>query len=46
MFTQPSVGTLVEGIEALACMFHPQIFKADENIAKKFINYAQSLQSV
>jgi iron complex transport system substrate-binding protein len=22
MFTQPSVGTLVEGIEALACMFH------------------------
>jgi iron complex transport system substrate-binding protein len=37
MFTQPSVGTLVEGIEALACMFHPQIFKTDENIAKKFV---------
>jgi len=38
MFTQPSVGTLVEGIEALACMFHPDLFKADDNISKKFIN--------
>jgi iron complex transport system substrate-binding protein len=46
MFTQPSVGTLVEGIEALACMFHPEIFKADERIAKKFINYNQSVQSL
>ncbi|MCZ4243787.1 ABC transporter substrate-binding protein [Pedobacter punctiformis] len=39
MFTQPSAGTLVEGIEALACMFHPEIFKADEQIAAKFINF-------
>jgi iron complex transport system substrate-binding protein len=38
MFTQPSVGTLVEGIEALACMFHPEIFKADDHISKKFVN--------
>ncbi|MFD2287502.1 ABC transporter substrate-binding protein [Pedobacter petrophilus] len=38
MFTQPSVGTLVEGIEALACMFHPELFQADEKISKKFIN--------
>jgi iron complex transport system substrate-binding protein len=42
MFTQPSVGTLVEGIEALACMFHPEIFKADERIAKKFVNLVES----
>ncbi|WP_316737254.1 ABC transporter substrate-binding protein [Pedobacter aquatilis] len=41
MFTQPSVGTLVEGIEALSCMFHPEIFKPDEKIAKKFINYSE-----
>lgn len=41
MFTQPSIGTLVEGIEALACMFHPEIFKADERIAKKFVNYSK-----
>jgi len=40
MFTQPSIGTLVEGIEALACMFHPEIFKADENLSKKFLNFA------
>jgi iron complex transport system substrate-binding protein len=38
MFTQPSVGTLVDGIEALACMFHPDLFKADDHISKKFIN--------
>jgi len=46
MFTQPSVGTLVEGIEALACMFYPELFKADENIAKKFINLYQSVKSL
>jgi len=41
MFTQPSVGTLVEGIEALSCMFHPDIFKADERIGRKFLNYSE-----
>jgi iron complex transport system substrate-binding protein len=44
MFTQPSVGTLVEGIEALACMFHPEIFNADERVANKFINYSEVRQ--
>lgn len=39
MFTQPSIGTLVEGIEALSCMFHLEIFKADEVIARKFVNF-------
>lgn len=38
MFTQPSVGTLIEGIEALACMFHPDLFEANEHISRKFIN--------
>ncbi len=46
MFTQPSIGTLVEGIQALACMFHPGIFKADDHIAKKFINLNLSVQSL
>ncbi|MDN3585759.1 ABC transporter substrate-binding protein [Pedobacter aquatilis] len=41
MFTQPSIGTLVEGIEALSCMFHPEIFTADDRIAQKFINYSE-----
>ncbi|MFC4140862.1 ABC transporter substrate-binding protein [Pedobacter mendelii] len=40
MFTQPSIGTLVEGIESLACMSHPEIFKANESIIKKFVNYS------
>lgn len=38
MFTQPSIGTLVDGIEALSCMFHPEIFKTDTRIQKKFVN--------
>jgi len=41
MFTQPSIGTLVEGIEALSCMLHPDIFTPDENIGNKFINYSE-----
>ncbi|MBY0245894.1 MAG: ABC transporter substrate-binding protein [Sphingobacteriaceae bacterium] len=36
MFTQPSIGTLVEGIKALAAMFHPSIFTPDECIISKF----------
>jgi len=39
LFTQPSIGTLVDGITALSCMLHPDIFKAEERIEKKFITY-------
>jgi len=42
MFTQPSIGTLVQGIQALACMFHPEIFKADDIISSKFSNLSAS----
>ncbi|NTE01170.1 ABC transporter substrate-binding protein [Agrobacterium tumefaciens] len=45
MFTQPSIGTLVEGIEALACMFHPDLFKAGEQLAGKFINLKSDIFS-
>lgn len=38
MFTQPSVGTLVQGIEALATMFHPALFPPEPPIAKRFVN--------
>lgn len=38
MFTQPSVGTLVQGIEALAAMFHPELFPPELDIAKRFVN--------
>jgi len=43
MFTQPSVGTLVEGIEALACMFHPDLFTASKQLADKFINLKKDI---
>jgi len=39
MFTQPSIGTLVDGIESLACMFHPEIFKATPALSAKFVNF-------
>lgn len=42
MFTQPSIGTLVQGIKALACMFHPEIFKADDIIKGKFSRLSES----
>ncbi|MFC4210622.1 ABC transporter substrate-binding protein [Pedobacter lithocola] len=41
MFTQPSIGTLVDGITSLSCMFHPEIFEADERISAKFLNYSK-----
>lgn len=37
MFTQPSIGTLVDGIHSLAAMFHPEIFFPEPHIAKRFI---------
>ncbi|MGO4875477.1 ABC transporter substrate-binding protein [Pedobacter psychrotolerans] len=43
MFTQPSIGTLVEGIEALACMFHPDLFVPNEQISRKFINLSSAV---
>ncbi|MCX3265397.1 ABC transporter substrate-binding protein [Pedobacter agri] len=42
MFTQPSIGTLVHGIQALACMFHPEIFKADDIVKDKFSRLSES----
>ncbi|WP_443939057.1 ABC transporter substrate-binding protein [Pedobacter sp. MW01-1-1] len=39
MFTQPSIGTLVQGIEALACMLHPELFTPSAEIQAKFMKY-------
>lgn len=36
LFTQPSIGTLVKGVEVLSCLFHPEIFQADHNLSKYF----------
>jgi iron complex transport system substrate-binding protein len=36
MFTQPSPGTLVNGIELLAALFHPKIFSVPASLRHKF----------
>src|SRR5258706_5528497 len=38
LFTQPSASTLVDGIELLAALFHPQLFSVPGNLKKKFKN--------
>ncbi|KJD33348.1 ABC transporter substrate-binding protein [Tamlana nanhaiensis] len=45
MFTQSSAGTLVNGIECLAAMIHPEYFEAPNSLASKFCNY-NTLKSV
>jgi iron complex transport system substrate-binding protein len=36
LFTQPSAGTLTDGIELLAALFHPQLFKVPAHLQHKF----------
>lgn len=36
LFTQPSASTLVDGIEMLAALFHPQLFKVPIHLSRKF----------
>ncbi|MXV51949.1 ABC transporter substrate-binding protein [Pedobacter sp. HMF7647] len=38
LFTQPSIGTLVDGITLLSCMFHPEIFHIPENLKRKLLH--------
>jgi iron complex transport system substrate-binding protein len=38
LFTQPSASTLVDGIEILAALFHPQLFSVPGHLRKKFKN--------
>lgn len=38
LFTQPSASTLVDGIELLAALFHPQLFKVPQHLAHKYSN--------
>ena len=41
MFTQSSAATLVNGIECLAKMIHPQYFKISADLSQKFTNYKE-----
>ncbi len=40
LFTQPSASTLVNGIELLAALFHPEIFAVPAGLENKFENIA------
>ncbi len=41
LFTQPSASTLVDGIELLAALFHPDLFKVPSHLQHKFMNVFQ-----
>jgi iron complex transport system substrate-binding protein len=41
LFTQPSAGTLTDGIEILSAMFHPALFKVPANLQHKCISLFQ-----
>ncbi|AUS04172.1 ABC transporter substrate-binding protein [Pseudotamlana carrageenivorans] len=45
MFTQPSASTLVNGIESLAKMIHPDYYKTSPELNSKFYNYKDLLVS-
>ncbi|HEV8285089.1 MAG TPA: ABC transporter substrate-binding protein [Chitinophagaceae bacterium] len=39
LFTQPSASTLVDGIELLAALFHPELFKISTHLANKYLPF-------
>ncbi|MDI9870319.1 ABC transporter substrate-binding protein [Flectobacillus roseus] len=43
MFTQPSASTLVNGIEVLAALFHPEIFEIPAHLKHKAVNIYESV---
>jgi iron complex transport system substrate-binding protein len=43
LFTQPSASTLTDGIELLAAMFHPTLFKAPAHLQHKFQSLFQTV---
>ncbi len=41
LFTQPSASTLVDGIELLAALFHPDLFRVPQHLQLKYIHYTK-----
>lgn len=41
LFTQPSASTLVDGIELLASLFNPEIFKVPDHLSSKLKHYTK-----
>ena len=46
LFTQPSASTLVDGIEMLAALFHPDLFTLPEHLEKKTISWQSTVASI
>ncbi len=42
LFTQPSAGTLTDGIELLASLFHPNIFEVPQHLQVKYSSFFQT----
>lgn len=45
LFTQPSPGTLVNGIELLASLFHPEIFTVPQHLEHKYQNITKEVNA-
>jgi len=43
LFTQPSASTLVDGIEMLAALFHPELFEMQPQTKHKCVNVAKQI---
>jgi iron complex transport system substrate-binding protein len=46
LFTQPSASTLVDGIELLAALFHPQLFPVPGQLVKKYLPFYKTASHV
>lgn len=45
LFTQPSPGTLVDGIELLAALFHPAVFTVPQHLEHKYQNIGKEVNA-
>lgn len=45
LFTQPSAGTLTDGIELLAALFHPALFRIPVHLQHKYLNIHQKTEA-
>lgn len=46
LFTQPSAGTLIDGIELLAALFHPGIFEVPAHLQAKYASLTKTAELV
>jgi iron complex transport system substrate-binding protein len=46
LFTQPSASTLVDGIELVAALFHPELFKVPVHLLNKYLPFYKTIGHV